>query len=118
MILAVTDTGSGMPPEVVEQATEPFFSTKPPGSGTGLGLSMIYGFARQSGGQLLIDSEVGVGTTVRLYLPRARTGDADRPVGKGAMVLYPGGDEAILVVDDNTTLQDVARRHRSRWATV
>ncbi len=112
VVLAVTDTGTGMPPEVVAQATEPFFSTKPPGSGSGLGLSMIYGFARQSGGQLLIDSEVGIGTTVRLYLPRAEaTGVDDRPVAAGATVPHPGGNEAILVVDDNTTLRDVARRH-------
>jgi two-component system, chemotaxis family, CheB/CheR fusion protein len=111
VMLRVTDSGCGMPPDVVAQATEPFFSTKPPGSGSGLGLSMIYGFARQSGGQLLIDSEVGVGTTVRLYLPRAaQMGDADRPVAAGAKVLHPGGDEAILMVDDNTTLHDVARR--------
>jgi CheY-like chemotaxis protein len=109
--LAVTDTGAGMPPEVVAQATEPFFSTKPPGLGSGLGLSMIYGFARQSGGQLLIDSEVGVGTTVRLYLPRAPAADIDRLVATGAAVPRPGGDGTILLVDDNTTLRDVARRN-------
>jgi chemotaxis methyl-accepting protein methylase/signal transduction histidine kinase/exonuclease VII small subunit len=108
VVLAVTDTGTGMPPEIVAQATEPFFSTKPPGAGTGLGLSMIYGFARQSGGHLLIDSEVGAGTTVRLYLPRAQAGEVDRP---GPAAPHPGGDEAILVVDDNTTLRDVTRRH-------
>jgi CheY-like chemotaxis protein len=95
----------------VAQATEPFFSTKPPGLGSGLGLSMIYGFAQQSGGQLRIDSEVGVGTTVRLYLPRAQPDNIDRPVVSGASVSSPGGDEAILLVDDNTTLRDVARRN-------
>ena len=73
----------------VAQATEPFFSTKPPGLGSGLGLSMIYGFARQSGGQLRIDSEVGVGTTVRLYLPRAQAGDVDRPVATAASLPSP-----------------------------
>ena len=74
-MLRVADTGLGMPPDVLEQATTPFFTTKPPGAGNGLGLSMIYGYAKQSGGQLLIDSEVGVGTTVRLFLPAA-TGEA------------------------------------------
>jgi signal transduction histidine kinase len=111
VVLSVRDTGTGMPPEVAAQATEPFFSTKPPGTGSGLGLSMIYGFARQSGGQLLIDSELGVGTTVRLYLPRAKGDDLDRPVVASGTVQQPGGNEAILVVDDNTTLHDLAQRH-------
>ena len=71
VVLSVTDTGIGMPPEVLERAVEPFFTTKGPGAGSGLGLSMIFGFAKQSGGHLRIDSELGHGTTVRLYLPRA-----------------------------------------------
>jgi CheY-like chemotaxis protein len=111
VVLAVLDTGNGMPPDVAARATEPFFTTKPPGVGSGLGLSMIYGFARQSGGQLLIESEQGVGTMIKLYLPRAEAGEADRPVAADAPVTHPGGDEAILVVDDNTTLHEVARRH-------
>ena len=111
VVLTVTDTGIGMAPDVVARAAEPFFSTKPPGSGSGLGLSMIYGFARQSGGQLVIESEPGVGTTVRLHLPRAGLGEVDRPLVAGATAANPGGNEAILVVDDNTTLRDVARRH-------
>ena len=68
--LCVSDTGTGMPPEVIAKAFDPFFTTKPIGQGTGLGLSMIYGFARQSGGQVRIYSEVGQGTIVRIYLPR------------------------------------------------
>ena len=68
--LCVTDTGTGMPPEVIARVFEPFFTTKPIGEGTGLGLSMIYGFAQQSGGQVRIYSEVGKGTTVCIYLPR------------------------------------------------
>ena len=66
----MTDTGTGMPPDVIARAFDPFFTTKPIGMGTGLGLSMVYGFARQSGGQVRINSKPGQGTTVCLYLPR------------------------------------------------
>jgi signal transduction histidine kinase len=68
--LTVTDTGTGMSPEVLRRAFDPFFTTKPPGEGTGLGLSMVYGFARQSGGQVRIHSEPGQGTSVAIRLPR------------------------------------------------
>ncbi|MEL4881498.1 ATP-binding protein, partial [Shewanella algae] len=68
--LVVRDTGIGMPPDVMARAFDPFFTTKPLGQGTGLGLSMIYGFVRQSDGYVKIDSEVGAGTTVRIILPR------------------------------------------------
>ena len=107
VVLAVSDTGTGMPPEVVQHATEPFFTTKPPGTGSGLGLSMIYGFVGQSGGHLAIDSEMGVGTTVRLYLPRAGDDAATAQAAREAVVPEPGGDEAILLVDDNAILRDV-----------
>ena len=86
--ICVTDTGTGMPPDVIARAFDPFFTTKPIGKGTGLGLSMIYGFAKQSGGQVRIYSEVGQGTTVHIYLPRHRgepwTRTGDRSPGNRA----------------------------------
>ncbi|MBE7157139.1 MAG: PAS domain S-box protein [Rhodospirillales bacterium] len=104
--ICVTDTGTGMPPNVVARVFEPFFTTKPLGRGTGLGLSMVYGFARQSGGQVRVYSEVGVGTTVRIYLPRhyeaANTGEtqpelADAPRAEAG--------ETVLIVDDEPTVR-------------
>ena len=106
--IAVTDTGVGMTPEVVARAFDPFFTTKPFGQGTGLGLSMIYGFARQSGGQARIYSEPGRGTTMRLYLPRHR-GDAEAGEalpGPPAPQASPG--ETVLVVDDEPTIRAFA----------
>ena len=108
--LSVTDTGMGMPPEVIERAVEPFFTTKEPGKGTGLGLSMIYGFAKQSGGHLSIYSEVGIGTTVRLYLPREAVAAASTQGKDAAPGGAPRGGERVLVVDDNPELRRVAVR--------
>ena len=110
VMLSVADTGIGMPEEVAERAIEPFFTTKEPGAGSGLGLSMIYGFARQSGGHLKINSEVGRGTTVRLYLPRVPA-ERSAPLGEADDAPLPTGDEAILLVDDDTEMRAVARRH-------
>jgi PAS domain S-box-containing protein len=99
VILAVSDTGSGMTPEVLAQAFEPFFSTKPVGSGTGLGLSMVYGFVKQSGGHIRIHSEVGRGTTVKLYLPRTRqVEDTSAALDDGPVI---GGTETVLVAEDD-----------------
>jgi PAS domain S-box-containing protein len=96
--VSVTDTGAGMPDDVKEKAFDPFFTTKPTGQGTGLGLSMVYGFARQSGGHAHIASRVGQGTTVTLYLPRAAA-EAKAPAEPGTAA--PGGDgETVLVVED------------------
>ena len=108
--LSVTDTGTGMPPDVIERAIEPFFTTKEPGKGTGLGLSMIYGFAKQSGGHLSIYSEVGIGTTVRLYLPREVAAAEPAEGGDTAPGASPTGGERVLVVDDNPALRRVAVR--------
>ncbi|PIU07577.1 ATP-binding protein, partial [Methylobacterium sp. CG09_land_8_20_14_0_10_71_15] len=104
--LCVTDTGTGMSPEVVARAFEPFFTTKPIGQGTGLGLSMIYGFAKQSGGQVRIYSEPGEGTTMCIYLPRY-LGDAeptDPLAAFGAPARAEQG-ETVLVVDDEPTVR-------------
>jgi PAS domain S-box-containing protein len=117
VVLAVTDTGTGMAAGVADRATEPFFSTKPPASSSGLGLSMISGFAMQWGGHLAIKSAVGVGTTVSLYLPRdlhrAQQGAATGSDAPDATEADLRGHEAILVVDDNLALRDVTRRHLS-----
>jgi PAS domain S-box-containing protein len=103
--ICVSDIGTGMAPETIEHAFEPFFTTKPMGQGTGLGLSMIYGFARQSGGQVRIYSELGQGTTMCIYLPR-HLGEAD---ADGAIAFVnsaaAGKGETILVVDDEATIR-------------
>ena len=99
VMLAVTDTGAGMTPEVQAQAFEPFFSTKPQDKGTGLGLAMVYGFVKQSGGHVKIYSELGHGTTVRLYLPRSLQSE-DVPVARSVQAVT-GGSETILVVEDD-----------------
>ncbi len=104
--LCVTDTGTGMTPDVVERAFDPFFTTKPLGEGTGLGLSMVYGFARQSGGQVRIYSEVGIGTTMCLYLPRdsdAFAQDVSPQTIERAQMRGTG--EVVLVVDDEPTIR-------------
>ena len=114
VMLAVTDTGSGMPPEVVERAFEPFFTTKAVGKGTGLGLSMIYGFAKQSGGHLKIYSEVDHGTTIRLYLPRYAADAIHDAALPGAHATEPAhhsrGGETILVVEDDTLVRNLVTR--------
>nr|WP_259104948.1 PAS domain-containing protein [Pseudomonas sp. JUb42] len=104
--LSVTDNGSGMSPAVVARAFEPFFTTKPIGEGTGLGLSMIYGFAQQSGGQVRISSQIGLGTTVSLYLPRhyGEVVNETDSTQQGLMRRSEQG-ETVLVVDDEPTVR-------------
>lgn len=97
--LSVADTGCGMAPEVLERVFDPFFTTKPEGQGTGLGLSMVYGFVRQSGGSVTIGSRVGEGTVVRLLLPRAAVAADSAPDALSGPVV--GGSETILVVEDD-----------------
>ncbi|HEX4182566.1 MAG TPA: PAS domain-containing protein [Caulobacteraceae bacterium] len=104
--ICVTDTGAGMTPEVMARAFDPFFTTKPLGVGTGLGLSMIYGFARQSGGQVRVYSEVGRGTTMCLYLPR-HYGKAEETLtpASASGARQVGHGETVLVVDDEETIR-------------
>jgi signal transduction histidine kinase len=113
VLLCMSDTGSGIKPEVLDRVFEPFFTTKPQGEGSGLGLAMVHGFVKQSGGHIRIYSEEGVGTTVKIYLPRA-TGEekvAAVPAGKPA---HPtptpnaNRDETVLVVEDNDGVRDYA----------
>ncbi|WP_343654735.1 PAS domain S-box protein [Paraburkholderia caribensis] len=103
VMLAVTDTGTGMTREVMERAFDPFFSTKPEGQGTGLGLSMAYGFVRQSGGHIKLYSEIGEGTTVRIYLPRSTGTAVEFPPRTSRSVEH--GEETILVVEDDPQVQ-------------
>ncbi len=104
VMIEIADTGRGMPPEVLQRAFEPFFTTKPVGQGTGLGLSMAYGFVKQSGGEILMRSEVGRGTSVRIYLPRSKV-DAVAPEPAANQPLC-GGLETILVVEDEADVRD------------
>ncbi|WP_235503907.1 MULTISPECIES: ATP-binding protein [unclassified Acidovorax] len=103
--LSVTDTGAGMTPEVQAKAFDPFFTTKPMGQGTGLGLSMIYGFAQQSGGQVRIRSEVGVGTTMCIYLPRHTGAKDDGPSSEKQPVPLGPQNGTVLVVDDESAVR-------------
>ncbi|MFZ5790002.1 MAG: PAS domain S-box protein [Pseudomonadota bacterium] len=110
VMLAVSDTGTGIPPGVLGRVFEPFFTTKPQGKGTGLGLSMVYGFAKQSRGHVKIYSEVGHGTTVRLYLPRAGSGPVVSATGAPVASDDAVPDATILVVEDNAEVRDVTVR--------
>jgi PAS domain S-box-containing protein len=106
VMIAVTDTGTGIPPDILERVYEPFFTTKAEDKGTGLGLAMVYGFLKQSGGHVKIYSEVGAGTTVKLYFPR-------KAASEDVLVAAPsgeikGGEETVLVVEDDDEVREVA----------
>jgi PAS domain S-box-containing protein len=106
--VSVSDTGSGMSPDIVGRAFEPFFTTKQPGKGTGLGLSTIYGFVQQIGGTATIYSEAGLGTTVTLYLPRVAD-DAGEALPMHTTAPPPAKGECILLAEDNTAVREVTR---------
>ena len=103
VLLAITDTGVGMTREVAQKAFEPFFTTKPEGAGTGLGLSMVFGFVKQTGGHIKIYSEPGQGTTVKLYLPKAQAAEAAREARARDSLL--GAGETILVAEDDSKVR-------------
>ncbi len=109
-VISVSDNGSGMPPDVAARVFEPFFTTKAVGQGSGLGLSMIYGFAKQSGGSVKIYSEVGEGTTVRLYLPRHGAKESEEPKAVDLRPVASVGNERILLVEDNDAVRRVVAR--------
>jgi CheY-like chemotaxis protein len=106
VVLTVSDTGTGMKPDVMARAFDPFFTTKGVGQGSGLGLSQVYGFVKQSGGHITLSSEAGAGTTVTLYLPR---GETRRESGQDALpsALTAKARERILVVEDEPVVREV-----------
>jgi len=110
VLITFSDTGTGMTKEVQEKLFEPFFTTKEFGMGSGLGLSMVYGFVERSGGHIEVTSEQGSGSTFRIFLPRAIGAETDKEIAGHAMAL-PTGAETILVVDDEEAIRDIAVNH-------
>ena len=110
VLLAIADTGTGMSPAVLERAIDPFFTTKPLGQGTGLGLSMVFGYVTQSGGRMHIDSQPGRGTTISLLMPRHEITEAELPAGAAVRKVDGAGDQAptVLVVEDEALLRMLA----------
>jgi CheY-like chemotaxis protein len=106
VLLAVTDTGTGMSPEVMSHALELFFTTKESGKGTGLGLSQVYGFVKQSGGHIKLYSERGLGTTVKVYLPRSTPEAMTEPVPDRSASILPGNGETVLLVEDDAQVRE------------
>jgi CheY-like chemotaxis protein len=114
VMIAVSDTGEGIPGSLHEKVFEPFFTTKDVGKGSGLGLSMVYGFVKQSNGHIKIYSEEGHGTTVKLYLPQAE-GVADAPATEAAISPGELGDESILIVEDDALVRQYVVTQISRF---
>jgi CheY-like chemotaxis protein len=104
-MIAVSDTGKGIPQKLLDKVFEPFFTTKDAGKGSGLGLSMVYGFVKQSNGHIKIYSEEGHGTTVKLYLPQA-AGAPDALLSEASVAAVEHGDEFILIVEDDALVRD------------
>ena len=111
MLIAVTDTGAGMDKATQERAFDPFFTTKEVGKGTGLGLSQVYGFARQSAGHVKIYSEIGEGTTVKIYLPRSVSDTEKAAADESNKVSGWTGTETILVVEDDERVEGIRGRN-------
>ena len=109
VMVAVRDTGVGMAPHVLVRAFEPFFTTKEIGQGTGLGLSMVYGFVKQSGGHVTIESELATGTTIRIYLPRVIEQAGLEALGPDEPAKLPGGSETVLLVEDDDEVRAYSR---------
>ena len=109
VLVAVSDTGEGIPKDLINRVFEPFFTTKDVGKGSGLGLSMIYGFVKQSGGHVKIYSELGEGTTVKLYLPRAKDDSQTASLETPVLVEPPHGKETILLVEDDEMVRSHVR---------
>jgi CheY-like chemotaxis protein len=114
VLLAVADTGTGIAPEIMQRVFEPFFTTKEVGQGSGLGLSMVYGFAKQSGGHISIYGRAGHGTSVNVYLPRAPSSPAEREEDSPDVFPEDLGKKVVLVVEDETKLRKVAVRMLNR----
>ena len=108
MVLAVTDTGTGMDAETQARVFEPFFTTKGPGKGTGLGLPMVYGVIKQSGGAVSVYSEVGKGTTFKIYLPQCETDRAAEHKSEAPAPARVAGKERVLLVEDQGAIREVA----------
>jgi len=108
VMIAVTDNGSGMPKDVLDRVFEPFFTTKDVGKGSGLGLSMVYGFVKQSNGHVAIYSEPGLGTTVRIYLPASGTASGRHETAEAAEDAPPAGEETVLVAEDDPFVRTYA----------
>ncbi|MHC2338118.1 CheY-like chemotaxis protein [Bradyrhizobium sp. USDA 4454] len=114
VMLAVSDTGVGMPGNILDKVFEPFFTTKDAGKGSGLGLSMVYGFVKQSDGHIKISSEEGYGTSVKLYLPQA-AGPPQAPAVDASVAGSEGGDESILLVEDDVLVREYVVTQISRF---
>ena len=116
VLVCVSDMGHGMPPDVLNRAFEPFFTTKEPGQGTGLGLSQVYGFVKQSGGHVKIYSEVDQGTTVKIYLPRYSRWIEEQEQEQAAVLGQAQAGETILIVEDDSELCSMHAHTRGKRA--